>query len=58
MQSPHRARADYWPDDVRLSDIEPNFVCTRKNGAEVRPKSMLLTGKSRWKCCCWSPSRS
>jgi hypothetical protein len=32
--------ADGWPDDVRLSGIEPDFVCTAcgKRGAEVRPK--------------------
>jgi hypothetical protein len=31
--------ADLWPDDVRLSDIEPRFVCQAcgKRGAEVRP---------------------
>ena len=31
---------DRWPDYVRLSDIEPHFVCTRcgHRGAEVRPK--------------------
>jgi hypothetical protein len=31
--------ADHWPDDVRLSDIEPRFVCATcgKRGAEVRP---------------------
>jgi hypothetical protein len=31
--------ADRWPDHVRLSDIEPDFVCTGcgKRGAEVRP---------------------
>jgi hypothetical protein len=31
--------ADPWPDDVRLSDIEPRFVCKAcgKRGAEVRP---------------------
>jgi hypothetical protein len=31
--------ADGWPDDVRLSDIEPSFTCTRcgKPGADVRP---------------------
>jgi hypothetical protein len=31
--------ADGWPDDVRLSDIEPRFVCAAcgKRGAEVRP---------------------
>ena len=32
--------ADQWPDHVRLSDIEPGFVCNAcgKRGAEVRPK--------------------
>ncbi|MET4514325.1 hypothetical protein [Bradyrhizobium sp. I1.7.5] len=31
--------ADGWADDVRLSDIEPRFVCQRcgKRGAEIRP---------------------
>jgi hypothetical protein len=31
--------ADRWPDDVRLSDIEPRFVCSAcgKWGADVRP---------------------
>ncbi|RXG88725.1 hypothetical protein [Bradyrhizobium zhanjiangense] len=31
--------ADRWPDDVRLSDIEPRFVCggCGSRGAEVRP---------------------
>jgi hypothetical protein len=31
--------ADQWPDDVRLSDIEPRFVCKAcgKRGADVRP---------------------
>jgi hypothetical protein len=35
--------ADRWPDHVRLSDIEPDFVCTAcgKRGAEVRPKFSL-----------------
>ena len=30
---------DYWPDDLRLSDIEPQFVCRAcgKRGADVRP---------------------
>jgi hypothetical protein len=34
------ANADGWPDDVRLSDVEPSFTFTRcgKKGAEVRPK--------------------
>jgi hypothetical protein len=31
--------ADQWPDDVRLSDIEPRFTCQAcgKRGADVRP---------------------
>jgi len=31
--------ADRWDDDVRLSDIEPRFVCKAcgKRGADVRP---------------------
>ena len=31
--------AEQWPDDVRLSDIEPHFVCLvcGQKGAEVRP---------------------
>jgi hypothetical protein len=31
--------ADRWPDDVRLSDIEPRFICGTcgKRGADVRP---------------------
>jgi hypothetical protein len=31
--------ADRWPDDVRLSDIEPRFVCEGcgSRGADVRP---------------------
>jgi hypothetical protein len=31
--------AEQWPDDVRLSDIEPQFVCSvcGVKGAEVRP---------------------
>ncbi len=31
--------ADPWPDEVRLSDIEPLFVCKvcGKRGADVRP---------------------
>jgi len=39
--------ADRWPDHVRLSDIEPGFVCTAcgKRGAEVRPKfAQAVTG--------------
>ena len=31
--------ADRWPDDVRLSDLEPRFICEAcgKKGADVRP---------------------
>lgn len=31
--------ADQWPDDVRLSDLEPRFVCKAcgKRGPDVRP---------------------
>jgi hypothetical protein len=35
--------ADWWPDDVRLSDIERRFVCG-KRGADVRP-DFILKGK-------------
>ncbi|HWX26704.1 MAG TPA: hypothetical protein VNZ53_04600 [Steroidobacteraceae bacterium] len=33
------AGADRWPDDLRLSDTEPRFVCSvrGKHGADVRP---------------------
>jgi hypothetical protein len=31
--------ADQWPDDLRLSDIEDRFTCTKcgKKGDDVRP---------------------
>jgi hypothetical protein len=34
---------DRWPDPVRLSDIEPQFVCKAcgKRGADVRPHFAL-----------------
>lgn len=34
-----RLSADPWPDDVRLSDLEPRFVCSAcgQRGADVRP---------------------
>jgi hypothetical protein len=34
-----RISADFWPDHLRLSDIEDRFVCRvcGKRGAEVRP---------------------
>ena len=30
---------DRWPDELRLSDVEPRFVCAAcgKRGADVRP---------------------
>jgi hypothetical protein len=35
--------ADQWPDDVRLSDIEPRFIrsASGKRGADVRPDFSL-----------------
>jgi hypothetical protein len=37
--------ADPWPDHVRLSDLEPRFVCEAcgKRGADIRPD--FATGK-------------
>jgi hypothetical protein len=29
--------ADRWPDELRLSDLEPRFVCRACGGAEIRP---------------------
>jgi hypothetical protein len=31
--------ADRWPDDMRLSDLEPRFMCKAcgKRGADIRP---------------------
>jgi hypothetical protein len=31
--------ADRWADDIRLSDIEPRFVCAAcgRRGADIRP---------------------
>jgi hypothetical protein len=29
--------ADRWPDDIRLSDIEPRFRSCGHRGADVRP---------------------
>ena len=41
MHCHHQAsiNADRWPDQLRLSDLEPRFVCTKCGyvGAEVRP---------------------
>jgi hypothetical protein len=37
--------ADRWPDEVRLSDIEPEFVCQAcgLHGADIRPDWDTLT---------------
>ncbi|WP_110780267.1 zinc ribbon domain-containing protein [Rhodopseudomonas faecalis] len=34
-----RLEAERWPDDVRLSDLEPRFTCKAcgARGADVRP---------------------
>jgi hypothetical protein len=34
-----RTSADRWPDHVRLSDLEPLFVCQAcgRRGADIRP---------------------
>ncbi|MCK1543969.1 hypothetical protein IVA98_13660 [Bradyrhizobium sp. 160] len=33
------AEVDQWPDDLRLSDLEPKFTCRKcgRRGADVRP---------------------
>nr|WP_246801069.1 hypothetical protein [Bradyrhizobium genosp. L] len=33
------AEVDQWPDDVRLSDLEPRFTCKEchRRGADIRP---------------------
>ena len=40
--------ADQWPDDLRLSDIEPRFACkaSGKRGADIRPilRGQEITG--------------
>ncbi len=36
---PDHQERDRWPDDMRLSDLEPRFICSTrgKRGADVRP---------------------
>lgn len=46
------ADVDQWADDVRLSDLEPNFSCSKcgQRGADVRPdfdRPELGTASSR-----------
>jgi len=33
------SRADPWPNQIRLSDLDPKFVCSAcgKRGADIRP---------------------
>ena len=42
------ASGDRWPDDVRLSDLEPRFVCTAcgKRGADVQPFRLGQAGRT------------
>lgn len=44
-----RLPADRWPDHLRLSDIEPEFVfkACGKRGTEVRPLELARTGTGR-----------
>jgi hypothetical protein len=43
------AECDRWPDDVRLSDLEPQLVCSAcgQRGAEVRPDFEPTMRKAR-----------
>jgi len=42
--------ADRWPDQVRLSDLEPRFVCKAcgKKGADVRPDFHWAARRCGW----------
>jgi hypothetical protein len=44
--------ADRWPDDLRLSDIEPRFVCQARGerGAEAQ----ISTGMSKDRSAAWN----
>ena len=44
--------ADQWPDNVRLSDVEPGFVCSvcGHRGAEIRPKFLADQDGQRLRC--------
>jgi hypothetical protein len=37
--------ADGWPDDVRLSDIEPNFTCTKCGKRGRRDQAGVCAGR-------------
>ena len=41
--------ADRWTDHVRLSDVEPDFVCTacgKHRGRASKPKELILDGEA------------
>ena len=40
-----------WPDDVRLSDVEPRFTCQAcgKRGADIRANFWMGKGATRWR---------
>jgi hypothetical protein len=48
---------DRWPDDMRLSDIEPRFICQAcgQRGADVRPDfdwaKTITVGKHGFRWC-------
>jgi hypothetical protein len=45
------ADVDQWTDDLRISDLEPRFVCKRcsNRGADVRPNfAPARMGTSAW----------
>ena len=49
----HRCKisAAKWPDEIRLSDLEPRFVCTAcgRRGADIRPDfPAARMGTSAW----------
>ncbi|MDA9499305.1 hypothetical protein [Bradyrhizobium sp. CCBAU 11357] len=37
---------DQWPDEMRLSDLEPQFTCSKcgRRGADARPDSSAPSG--------------
>ena len=40
--------ADHWPDELRLSDVEPRFTCSAcgRRGADIRPDFNSTGGKA------------
>jgi len=49
------ANADPWPDHIRLSDLEPRFVCTAcgRRGADIR-SDFHWTSRAPLVRLCWS----